>query len=119
MLTEEVQAKLNTFPERKTIVLFGIEAHVCVQQTALDLLEKGYDVHVLVDGVSSSRALERAVALRRMAQAGAFLTTAESLIFMLCGSAGHPQFRTISGLIKEHGGVENPFNEIANTTAAL
>jgi isochorismate hydrolase len=119
MCTDELQAKLDTTPERKTIVLFGIEAHVCVQQTALDLLEKGYDVHILVDGVSSSRALERGVALRRMAQAGAYLTTAESLIFMLVGSAGHPQFRAISGLIKEHGQVENPFNEIANTTAAL
>ena len=51
-------------PERKTVVLFGIEAHVCVQQTALDLLEGGYEVHVLVDGVSSQRALDRAVALK-------------------------------------------------------
>ena len=60
----QVKAKLATTPERKTIVLFGIEAHVCVQQTALDLLETGYEVHVLVDGVSSQRALDRAVALK-------------------------------------------------------
>lgn len=55
---------LAAAPERKTVVLFGIEAHVCVQQTALDLLETGYEVHVLVDGVSSQKPLDRAVALK-------------------------------------------------------
>lgn len=94
---------MDATPQRKSIVLFGIEAHVCVQQTALDLLEQGYDVHVLADGVSSQRVHDRSVALRRMAQAGAHVTTAESLIFMLLASAEHPQFRTIAGLIKEHG----------------
>jgi hypothetical protein len=54
-----------------------------------------------------------------MEQAGAFLTTAESLIFMLVGGAAHPQFRTISGLIKEHGQGENPFNTmVANGASA-
>ena len=60
----KVKAKLAAAPERKTVVLFGIEAHVCVQQTALDLLETGYEVHVLVDGVSSQKPLDRAVALK-------------------------------------------------------
>lgn len=60
----QVKAKLTAAPERKTVVLFGIEAHVCVQQTALDLLETGYEVHVLVDGVSSQKPLDRAVALK-------------------------------------------------------
>lgn len=60
----QVKAKLAAAPERKTVVLFGIEAHVCVQQTALDLLETGYEVHVLVDGVSSQKPLDRAVALK-------------------------------------------------------
>ena len=50
--------------EKQAVVLFGIEAHVCVQQTALDLLEHGYEVHILVDGVSSQKALDRAVALK-------------------------------------------------------
>lgn len=49
---------------------------------------------------------------QRMEQAGAYLTTSESLVFMLLGSAGHPQFRTVSGLIKEHAQGENPFNTI-------
>ncbi len=110
---------MNATPERKSVVLFGIEAHVCVQQTALDLLEQGYAVHVLVDGVSSSRAHDRAVALRRMENAGAYLTTAESLIFMMLGSAAHPHFRAISTLIKEHGAKENPFNGLAVANSGL
>ncbi len=52
------------------MLLCGIEAHVCVFQTALDLLERGYEVHLLADGVSSSRPHHRAAALTRMAQAG-------------------------------------------------
>lgn len=59
----QVKAELDTLA-KPSVVLFGIEAHVCVQQTALDLLEQGYDVHVLVDGCSSQRPIDRAVALR-------------------------------------------------------
>lgn len=59
----KVKAELDTLA-KPSVVLFGIEAHVCVQQTALDLLEQGYDVHVLVDGCSSQRPIDRAVALR-------------------------------------------------------
>ena len=63
----QVKAHIGTLGEaRKSVVLVGIETHVCVQQTALDLLELGYDVHVLVDGVSSQKPLDRAVALKVM-----------------------------------------------------
>lgn len=119
MLTDELKAQMQCEPERKTVVLFGIEAHVCVQQTALDLLEQGYAVHILVDGVSSQKAHDRAVALRRMEKAGAFLTTAESLVFMLMQTASHPQFKTISFLIKEHAGEPNPFNDLLKENSAL
>eukprot|EP00922_Rhytidocystis_sp_ex-Travisia-forbesii_P058306 GHVS01086198.1.p1 GENE.GHVS01086198.1~~GHVS01086198.1.p1 ORF type:complete len:144 (-),score=12.59 GHVS01086198.1:722-1153(-) len=53
MLVPEVTEFLRNVPERRTIALFGIEAHVCVQQTALDLLQEGYSVHLICDGVSS------------------------------------------------------------------
>lgn len=61
------------------------QSHVCVLQTALDLLQLGYDVHVLADGVSSSRPQEVPIALARMRQAGAQITTSETVAFELQG----------------------------------
>lgn len=63
--------------------------------------EGGYEVHVLVDGVSSQRFSDRAVALQRLVQSGAFLTTSEMTLFQLMVGTHHPAFRTISGLCKE------------------
>jgi nicotinamidase-related amidase len=93
MCTEEVSehiAKLN----RSSFIIFGIEAHVCVQQTALDLLEQGNDVHIITDGVSSQQPYDREIALQRMSQAGAFLTTAQSAAFMLMQSKSHATYCT-------------------------
>ncbi len=78
-----------------------MQAHVCVQQTCLDLLEAGKNVSVVVDGVSSQRRGDRAVALALLARAGASLTTTESIMLALCGTAAHPKFRDISWLLKE------------------
>ena len=76
-----------------TFKIFGIEAHVCVQQTCLDLLEDGKEVHIIADSVSSQQPYDRELALNRMSQAGAFLTTAQSAAFMLMQSAEHANFR--------------------------
>jgi nicotinamidase-related amidase len=89
MMTDEIKeyCSTNDFMDgRDSIVLFGIEAHVCVQQTCLDLIEMGKDVHVVVDCVSSQQGYDREIALRRMENAGAYLTTAQSLAFMLMES---------------------------------
>jgi Amidases related to nicotinamidase len=88
MMTDQVQELMGSeeFRDRHSIVLFGIEAHVCVQQTCLDLLEMGKEVHVVCDGVSSQQSFDREIALGRMAHAGAFLTTAQSIAFMLMQS---------------------------------
>ena len=84
-----------------------------MQQTCLDLLENGKDVHVIVDGVSSQQYIDREVALQRLVHAGAFLTTAQSAAFMLMQSAEHPNFKTVSKLTVEHMKLKNEFNEVA------
>jgi hypothetical protein len=83
------------------VMLVGIEAHVCVLQTTLDLLERGLEVHLVVDGLSSQRLADRAVGLQRAAQSGAFLTSQEMVMFQLAGDAKHPSFKLISALAKE------------------
>lgn len=110
MMTEEVQAHVDKL-NKTSFLLVGIEAHVCLQQTCLDLLEQGKDVHVLVDAVSSQQPIDREIALQRMSQAGAFLTTAQSAAFMLMQTADHANFKTVSKLTVEHMKRENEFNE--------
>ena len=83
------------------VALVGIEAHICVAQTALELLSRGFVVQVPVDAVGSRFESDREVALRRLEQAGAILTTAEATLFEWVESADHPQFREISALVKE------------------
>ena len=162
MCTEEVDAALEQLPEVRKVLVVGIETHVCVLQTSLDLLgalselgrgsagaagagrgrgrvlecqpaqhplliipiehhqpsshcsnlslacrpppqsaERGYEVHILVDGVSSQRLGDRSVALQRLSQAGAFLATSEMALFQLMVSTAHPAFKAISALCKE------------------
>jgi nicotinamidase-related amidase len=86
---------------RPKVVLAGIETHVCVLHTALDLLALDFRVYVAVDAVGARARLDHDVALRRLEQAGAVLTTAETCIFEWAGSAGHPQFKAISRLVQE------------------
>jgi len=87
--------------EIKSIILCGIEAHVCVQQTALDLLEKGMDVHVVVDACSSRSMVDRMYAFDRMRDSGAFLTTSEAVILGLAGGSSHPSFKQLQKIIWE------------------
>eukprot|EP00534_Pseudo-nitzschia_fraudulenta_P000352 CAMPEP_0201120714 /NCGR_PEP_ID=MMETSP0850-20130426/4732_1 /ASSEMBLY_ACC=CAM_ASM_000622 /TAXON_ID=183588 /ORGANISM="Pseudo-nitzschia fraudulenta, Strain WWA7" /LENGTH=211 /DNA_ID=CAMNT_0047386943 /DNA_START=141 /DNA_END=776 /DNA_ORIENTATION=- len=110
MCTEDVNSHLSTL-NKKSVVLFGIEAHVCVQQTCLDLLEDGIDVHLIVDGISSQQAFDREIALKRMSQSGAYLTTAQSAAFMLMKSAEHANFKAVSKLTVEHMKLPNEFND--------
>jgi hypothetical protein len=86
---------------RRSVVLAGMESHVCVMQTALDLLTEGLTVFLPVDALQSRFRLDHDMALRRMERAGAVLTTLEAIAFEWLGGAGHPQFKTISKMIQE------------------
>jgi nicotinamidase-related amidase len=85
---------------RRTVILAGIEAHVCVQQTALDLLENGYSVFLVIDCISSRSNNDKKYAQRRMSEAGAIGTTYEAILFELCGGSKDPNFKDISALVK-------------------
>ena len=86
---------------RDQVVVAGIEAHVCVLQTVLDLLAVGFRVYVPADAVASRKKLDWKIALERMGSQGAVVTTTESVLFECCEVAGTPEFKTISRLIKE------------------
>ena len=97
--SEEFRRKLEQ-SGRKNIIVTGVEAHICVQQTALDLLDHGYCVYVLVDCISSRFSTDRKFAMKRMDRAGAIFTTMESILFELLGSADHPRRKEITSLVK-------------------
>jgi nicotinamidase-related amidase len=86
--------------EKTTILLCGIEAHICVTQTALTLLELGYDVFLLEDGVSSRTKVDKKNAIARMVQAGARPVTVEGALFELLQTAKAPEFKEISRIVK-------------------
>jgi nicotinamidase-related amidase len=86
---------------RPKLVLAGIEAHVCVLQTALDLLALDFRVYIPADAVASRYAIDHEFALRRLEQAGAIVTTSEAAVFEWIGGAGHPQFKQVSALVQE------------------
>jgi nicotinamidase-related amidase len=84
---------------RRTVVLTGMEAHVCVAQTALDLLAHGFRVVLPLDAIDSRHELDKVVAVRRLERIDAILTTAEAVVFEWGGNAAHPSFKAISRLV--------------------
>ncbi|WP_242393792.1 hydrolase [Anaeromyxobacter oryzisoli] len=85
---------------RKQVVIAGMEAHVCVFQTARDLVAMGYEVHVCADAVSSRTEEHRRVGLDLCREAGAVITTAETAIFDLLHQAGTAEFKKVAPLVK-------------------
>lgn len=97
--SEEFNETLKAL-SKKIIVLFGIESHVCVLQTAVDLKAQGYIVFVVVDCISSREEMDKEIAIHRFDREGVFLTTVESLLFELCETSEHKSFKVISKLVK-------------------
>ena len=95
----EILLQVNNL-DRKNMIIAGIEAHVCVLQTAVDLLENGFLPVVVEDCVSSRKPGDKAVAIERMRQEGAVITTCESVLFELARVSGNDPFRAISALVK-------------------
>lgn len=85
---------------KKNIIISGVEAHICVLQTVIDLISKGYNVILVEDCIGSRKENDRAVAIQRAAAEGAILTTYESILFELTRVAKTDVFKTISKLIK-------------------
>ncbi|KAK6634533.1 hypothetical protein RUM43_011934 [Polyplax serrata] len=101
MCTPEVIDELKKIPDLKCAVLFGIETHACIEQTAIDLLGQDLHVHVVADACTSRSLEDRQLAFERMKQMGCFISTTENVIFKLLLDARNPKFGEIRSLVKD------------------
>ena len=85
---------------RRQVLLTGIEAHICVYNTAVDLLGRDYEVHLVEDAVGARVASNKSVGVRRMCAEGAVLSSTEMALFELIKTAEHPRFREIQAIVK-------------------
>lgn len=97
--SEEIRGAVKA-SGKKQVLLAGVETHICLLQTAIDLIEDGYDVFVVENCVSSRKASDKETALKRMIQNGVQITGYESILFELMRTSTHPRFKEISKLIK-------------------
>ena len=97
--SKEFEQQLNKI-DPNNIILAGIESHICVYQTAMDLLEEDYKVHIVTDATSSRISENKKLAIERMSSAGAIQTSVEMLLFEIQGKARGETFRKISKLVK-------------------
>lgn len=102
----ELREAVEALPERDQVVLVGMEAHVCVFQTALDVLAMGRSAYVVADAVCSQREGDALVAMQWMARSGVFVTTAQSAIFQLLEKAGTPEFKRVLTRVGRHAAKE-------------
>lgn len=86
--------------KRKQVLLLGIETHICVYQTAVDLLARDYDVYVIADAVSSRTESNRRIGLQMLREVGAKTFSTEAVLFNLLGTAQHPKFKEIAKLVR-------------------
>ncbi|CAB0032432.1 unnamed protein product [Trichogramma brassicae] len=104
MYTPEVKQVVSTMCDSKppeSIILVGIECHVCVENTAIDLRNHGFEVHTVADCCSSRTQEDRLLALERMKQIGCHIATSENVIFKLLGDAMHTDFKKVQKLLLE------------------
>ena len=94
-LFKELDAKKIT-----NLIICGFETHICIQQSVLEFLKKGYEVLLISDAMGSRNSLDHEIALQRMVHDGAIVTTTESIIFELCRTSDRKEFKEISNIVK-------------------
>ncbi len=92
--------EVKKFLSQKQVIIFGIETHICVLQTAMDLLTEGYEVFVVQNACGSRNEENKQAALRRLIHAGAQIVTTEMVLFELLEGSKHPNFKEVQALIK-------------------
>ncbi|QXM06591.1 hydrolase [Crassaminicella indica] len=95
----KLQEKIDNL-NKEWIIIAGIESHICVLQTVIDLIDNGYTPVVIEDCISSRKENDKKIAIERMKKEGAIISTYESILFELCRYAGNDTFKTISKLVK-------------------
>lgn len=105
-----VPAVASALEPNSSVAIVGIESHICITQTAVDLIAAGHKVYVVADGVSSCNPEEIPVALARLRSEGAVVTSSESWMYEVMGDAGIPEFKDVIKIVKDTG---------ADTKAAL
>ena len=96
----KIEEKLEN-KKAEIIYLAGLETHICVMQTAIDLINLGYKVYVLADAVGSRSKIDHEIGLKRLEQEGIVITKTESMLFEWCYTSERPEFKEISRLVKE------------------
>ena len=100
MLDEQVSEHMQTLKPRNQAILYGLETQVCIRQTALDLLEQDYDVHLVVDAVSSISHHDRNIAIESLRDSGCMVVSFQALLFEMLRHAKHPNFKACLPIVK-------------------
>ena len=100
MVNEDLIQKIDD-GDIKSVIIAGIESHICILQTSLELRKKGIDVHIIPEAVSSQRISDKELAISRMVQSNIFITSFESVVFQLLKTSKHGKFKEIIKIIKK------------------
>lgn len=113
MMIPEVKDYLKKLNEVDSIVLMGLESHICVEQTAMDLLSlEHFNVHIVADCILSRTVDDRKLALERLSKIGCVVSTSENIIFKLMRDKNHPKFNEIRKLVSEPSIFPYPQNKL-------
>ena len=102
MIDENVEPYLKSLQGRNQAILYGMETHVCIRQTTLDLMSMGYEVHLVVDAVSSMNHHDRNTGIEFLRDQGVAMVSFQALVFEMMRTAAHPQFKEVLNIVKQN-----------------